>query len=163
MENKMKFSENADHYKKYLDMCKSEAYQKLQKFYHRKTFFDITGIARQENPHSSFIAWLLNPYESHGMGEYPMKRFLETLCFAYNEYGHKYLNEENKSFKNYSNDEAKKEIAQYAQKTLLFFNGNEDDADKKHFLKKMMQGDYRINSCEINREKSLPKGELIFI
>ncbi|MCH5266718.1 MAG: PD-(D/E)XK nuclease family protein [Lachnospiraceae bacterium] len=152
-------------YKQYLDMRNSEAYQNLQKFYHRKTIFDITGIARQENPHSSFIAWLLNPNESHGMNEYPMKCFLETICFAYIKYGQKYLNEDNlinynlkKDNKNnlYVQRYSEDEINTIHQK-LLFFDDEKIDDKKKLFMKKIMQGDYHITSCEIVREMPLPK------
>lgn len=152
MSGPLNFAENPDDYKLYLDMCNSEAYQQLQRFYHRKTIFDITGIARQENPHSSFIAWLLDPYESHGMNEYPMRRFLETICFAYSKYGREYLNETNPTYKKYLNNA--ESTAESAEKKLLFFCESEE---KSELRKKIMQGNFRIVSCEITREWSLSK------
>lgn len=147
----MDFTDAKD-YKQYLDMCNSEAYQQLQKFYHRQTLFDITGIARQENPHSSFIKWLLNPCGSHGMNDFPMKRFLETICFAYIKYGHIYLDEKNTTYKNYSYEKKKD-----AEKILLFSPKSEENGKKMKIRKNLMQGNYIIDSCKISREKVLKK------
>ena len=38
--------------------------------------FDVLGIARREVQHSKFIAWLLDPYGSHGLGDYFLRGFL---------------------------------------------------------------------------------------
>lgn len=137
-------------YKRYLDLCNSEEYQLLQQFYHKKTLFDILGVARQENPHSSFISWLLDPFESHGMGDFPMKRFLETLCFADMKYGQDYLTEENLTFVNYNLDKQKT-----AREKLLFFHESTEPKEKTDFRKKLMQGNYRITVCKIERERVL--------
>lgn len=146
----MNFVDDPKHYKSYLDMRNSEEYQLLRQFYHRKTLFDILGVARQENPHSSFLSWLLNPLESHSMGDYPMKRFLETVCFAYSKYGRDYLNEENPTFCSYDTE---KQIV--AREKLFFFPEGEERTARGLLLKKLMQGNYRIASCEILREKVL--------
>lgn len=42
--------------------------------------FNILGLERNENRHSAFIAWLLNPAESHQLGENPLKHFLALLA-----------------------------------------------------------------------------------
>lgn len=149
------FINNPEHYKQYLDMCNSEAYHQLQRFYHRKTLFDITGIARQENPHSSFIKWLLNPYESHGMNDFPMKRFLETICFAYDKYGQTYLNEDNLTFKTYLDNNNIN--AKTAKEKLFLFHESAENSEKEQIRKTLMQGNYNIDSCEISREKVLKK------
>lgn len=146
----MNFLEDSKHYKRYLDMRNSEEYQLLQQFYHRKTLFDILGVGRQENPHSSFLSWLLNPFESHGMGDFPMKRFLETVCFAYNKYGKRYLNGSNPTFCGYDEPKQVK-----VKESLLLFAEAEERKLRTHAMKKLMQGDYHIVSCEIVREKVL--------
>ena len=154
MNDNMDFTNNPEHYKKYLDMCNSEVYQQLQRFYHRKTLFDITGIARRENPHSSFIKWLLDPHESHGMNDFPMKRFLETVCFAFSKYGQTYLHEDNLTFKAYLDNNIDTEAA---KEKLFFFHESAKDSKKERIRKKLMQGNYIIDSCEISREKVLKK------
>jgi len=39
--------------------------------------FEALGVARRELHHSSFLAFLLDPSESHGLGELFLKRFLQ--------------------------------------------------------------------------------------
>ena len=39
-------------------------------------FLDVLGVFRQENVHSNFLGWLLNPAASHGVGDYFLKKFL---------------------------------------------------------------------------------------
>lgn len=65
-----------------LKMINSEEYIRLKDYYTRETFWDATGTARLELPHSSFIHWLLNPDSTHGMGDYPLRKFIETVIFA---------------------------------------------------------------------------------
>lgn len=152
---RMNFTEDSDDYKAYLDMCGSEAYLHLRQFYGKKTLFDILGVARQENPHSNFLAWLLDPGESHGMNDFAMKRFLETACFAFMKYGVKYLNEdENSDYKN-AVKQKKDIIDQYF---LLFGKTDSGKRTEKQTLRKiLMQGNYRISRCAISREKNLGK------
>lgn len=53
--------------------------QQLKSYYDSKTYFDILGVGRGETSHSSFIAWLIDPYENHGLKEYCIRRFLEII------------------------------------------------------------------------------------
>ena len=39
-------------------------------------FLDVLGVFWQENVHSNFLGWLLNPAASHGVGDYFLKKFL---------------------------------------------------------------------------------------
>jgi hypothetical protein len=41
------------------------------------SFMKIFGLEHNEVVHSSFLAWLLDPLESHGLGSFFVKRFLE--------------------------------------------------------------------------------------
>lgn len=68
----------------------SEEYQKLSNFFEYKTFYEILNISRRENIHSSFLGWFLNPEESHGLGEYTMKKFLDCVFAVLNEGNQKY-------------------------------------------------------------------------
>lgn len=147
----MNLSDHHD-YKKYLDMRGSREYQLLQQFYHRETLFDILGVSRQENPHSSFLAWLLDPAGRHGMNDFPLKRFMETVCFAFLNYGKAYLNDANTTLSTYG--QAKQDAA---RKRLLFLGVDtmEEDTEKPSLIKKLMNGDFHVASCLISRERIL--------
>lgn len=67
-------------YKKYLDLLRDNDYLELYDYYSRETYMDILGVARQENPHSSFLRWLLDIHGEHGYSSQPMRKFLETVC-----------------------------------------------------------------------------------
>ena len=56
--------------------------QKLENYYGSKSLSEILGVSRKELPHSNFIAWLLNNQESHNLGNYPFKKFLEILVLS---------------------------------------------------------------------------------
>lgn len=68
--------------KKILDLYASDTYKDLSKYYAKKDFFRLIGRARKEDTHSNMLAWLLDPAESHGLGAYPLKRFLQLLVYA---------------------------------------------------------------------------------
>lgn len=71
-----------------LSLQKSPAYQELNAYYQMSTVFNILGLERNENRHSAFIAWLLNPAESHQLRENPLKQFLSLVAaHTYNQYG----------------------------------------------------------------------------
>ncbi|MBO9619432.1 MAG: PD-(D/E)XK nuclease family protein [Niabella sp.] len=54
-------------------------FQKLESFYYSKSFSEILGVSRREVSHSGFIAWLLNNTESHNLGDFPIRNFLDIL------------------------------------------------------------------------------------
>ena len=70
-------------YKKYLDLTNSKEYIELYNYYQKSTFMDILGVSRQENPHSSFWRWLLDSSSNHEIGDFPLRKFIETVCFTY--------------------------------------------------------------------------------
>lgn len=61
---------------KILELYKTNAYQKLNAYYGHSTVFNVLGIERNENRHSAFLAWLLNPSSSHGLKELPLRKFI---------------------------------------------------------------------------------------
>ena len=63
-----------------LDLYKTPAYQKLNAYYEAQTIYSALGVQRNENRHSAFIAWLLNPSESHALKESPLRRFLSLVA-----------------------------------------------------------------------------------
>lgn len=69
-------------YKDYLNMINDISYIELHKYYTQETFLDILNVARQENPHSSFLRWLFDSNSSHGLGVLPLQKLLQTVCLA---------------------------------------------------------------------------------
>lgn len=56
--------------------------QKLANYYTSKSLAEIYGNSRKEVAHSNFIGWLLDSNESHGLGQFPLEKFLEILVIA---------------------------------------------------------------------------------
>lgn len=54
-------------------------FQKLENFYYSKSFSEILGVSRREISHSGFIGWLLNNTESHNLGDFPIRKFLDIV------------------------------------------------------------------------------------
>ncbi len=65
--------------KSIVNLFNSRQYQELKSYYSQRSIFDILKIMRNENIHSNFIAWLLDPNQNHGLNSYPMRKFLEML------------------------------------------------------------------------------------
>lgn len=59
-----------------------ETVRKLKSRYENKSFLEILGVGRKEIAHSNFLAWLLDPKESHLLGDFPLRRFLEIIVFS---------------------------------------------------------------------------------
>ena len=72
-------------YKSYMDLLHDDDYIALYDYYSKETMMGILGVARQENPHSSFLRWLLDMNSEHGYGSIPMRNFFHTICFMNNE------------------------------------------------------------------------------
>lgn len=56
-------------------------YMELDAYFNTTNIFNILQIERNETKHSAFIAWLLDPKGSHGLGEKPLRKFLQMLAF----------------------------------------------------------------------------------
>lgn len=56
--------------------------QRLESYYGTKSLGEIFGVSRKELAHSNFIAWLFGNQESHNLGSYPFKKFLEILVLS---------------------------------------------------------------------------------
>ncbi len=59
-----------------LALCKLPSYQQLNAYYGQESLFSILDIERNENRHSAFLAWLMNPDASHALKEMPLRQFL---------------------------------------------------------------------------------------
>lgn len=69
---------------KIIKFYNSNEYIELSSYYSYKNYFEILKVERDENTHSSFIAWLLDPLENHGLGNFPLERFFLLLAWAKN-------------------------------------------------------------------------------
>ena len=55
--------------------------EQLESIANEFNIFSSLGIINTEIRHSRFLSWLLNPKESHGLGEYYLKSFLKNVVF----------------------------------------------------------------------------------
>lgn len=68
-----------------ISLYREQAYQELNAYYQHQTVYNVLGVERNENRHSAFIAWLLDPAESHSLREHPLRSFLSLIAAkAYN-------------------------------------------------------------------------------
>ena len=70
-EDNLKFLENF--------ICNNKELQQLEKMFEKFNIFDCLKLSRQEIRHSNFLAWLLDPNETHGMNDYFLKEFLKEV------------------------------------------------------------------------------------
>ena len=65
---------------KIMEMYNDSNYQELRDYYSKTTIFNVLGIERNENRHSSFLCWLFDGDSSHGLGDEPMKKLLRLYA-----------------------------------------------------------------------------------
>ena len=65
---------------KILNLINSIEFQELNSYYNEKTIFGALNVERNENRHSAFVAWWLNPKSEHGLGDAPLKLFLRLVA-----------------------------------------------------------------------------------
>lgn len=65
---------------KILNFINSVEFQELNSYYNEKTIFGALNVERNENRHSAFVAWWLNPKSEHGLGDAPLKLFLRLVA-----------------------------------------------------------------------------------
>ena len=78
--------EQLDMYGQIAGLYKSKEYMAITAYYDQKNIFEILGVPRREDVHSNFLAWLLNPNESHGYGTFPLQQFLRLIALAAKTY-----------------------------------------------------------------------------
>lgn len=133
--------EKAEDYKKYLDFINCEEYAKLYEYYQKSTFMDVLGVARQENPHSSFWRWLIDDKKNQGLGKVPLRKLIETVCFAYRKLYEPLLVD-----------------SWFCQKSKKKHSYNLFCKENEAVLKAMMKNQYEVMSIiEVSREKELIK------
>ena len=78
----MEKEELKSHYDKLL---KDEDFDKLDLGLKNPNIFQILRISKNEIRHSNFLSWLLDPNESHKLGDIFLKRFLREV-FSSNKF-----------------------------------------------------------------------------
>lgn len=73
--------------KKLLDrfLVENDALEELNAKLAEFNIFNVLNIQQKEIRHSNTLAWLLNPTESHGLGDRFLKRFLSRLLIENDE------------------------------------------------------------------------------
>ena len=71
--------------KQIIEFSNSPEYRQLSSFYRQKSFFEALNIQRKETCHSSFLAWLLDPDEFHGVGSTSLQKLLEVCALVLSE------------------------------------------------------------------------------
>ena len=57
----------------------NEDLERLESMLDRFNLFESLGLIRQEIRHSAFLRWLLDPTETHGLGDYWLRQFLRKV------------------------------------------------------------------------------------
>ena len=65
--------------RKYDSLLKDEQFDKLELGLKNPNIFEILRISKNELKHSNFLSWLLDPNESHKLGDIFLKRFLREV------------------------------------------------------------------------------------
>jgi len=54
-------------------------FEELKSLLSQFNIFEVLGAVRQEVRHSDFLSYLLNPQETHGLGDYFLRKFLQEV------------------------------------------------------------------------------------
>lgn len=77
----------------------------LEKKFNKFNIFDCLKLTRTEIRHSNFLAWLLDPNETHGLNDYFLKEFLKEILINKKSEIEK-INGKNLTLKKYESDES---------------------------------------------------------
>ena len=61
------------------DLLRSDELEKIEKRTSKFNVFRALSLERMEIRHSQFLAWLLNPKETHGLGDFALREFLKIV------------------------------------------------------------------------------------
>lgn len=74
---------DVDALKAFIDV--NEDLDRLEAILDRFNLFESLGLVRHEIRHSAFLRWLLDPTETHGLGDYWLRQFLRQVIKAGDE------------------------------------------------------------------------------
>ncbi|GAI30736.1 unnamed protein product, partial [marine sediment metagenome] len=61
--------------------------ERLEKIIDDFNIFTALNLVNNEIKHSNFLSWLMNPNESHGLGDYFLNSFLKKISFKASSLG----------------------------------------------------------------------------
>lgn len=61
---------------------KNEELEDLKSLLSEFNIFEALGVVKKEVRHSNFLAWLLDPKETHGLDDYFLIKFLKEVCYS---------------------------------------------------------------------------------
>ena len=64
---------------------KNNDLEELKSITNQFNIFASLGVVRQELRHSNFLSWILNPFETHNLGDYFLSSFLKMAAFNKSE------------------------------------------------------------------------------
>lgn len=53
--------------------------ERLEELLAQFNIFEVLGAVNQEVRHSDFLSYLMNPQENHGLGDYFIRKFLQSV------------------------------------------------------------------------------------
>jgi len=62
-------------------ICKNTELQELEKRFEKFNIFDCLKLSNNEIRHSNFLGWLLDPKETHGLGDFFLKEFSKKILY----------------------------------------------------------------------------------
>ena len=68
-------------------LLEDDELEKLEELADEFNIFTALGVVHSEIRHSNFLSWLLNPAESHGLGDYFLAAFLKKLTLKASSLG----------------------------------------------------------------------------
>jgi hypothetical protein len=100
----------------------------------------VLGIERNENRHSAFLAWLLNPDSTHGLKESPLRKFLSLVATKATD-SYKCASQEVREHLITSNYSLQVECVKTEQSIIGLANG--DTKDFKEFVETDSKGGFK--------------------
>lgn len=85
--------------KEYLDFIHSQSVSELNQALSEPNIFRILNVEHRELVHSNFLAWLMQPNETHGLGNVFIKSFLREIFFDNKANGLTVVDAENIDYK----------------------------------------------------------------
>jgi hypothetical protein len=60
----------------------SSEFEEITAYYSKPNIFRVLHVARSEQQHSWFLAWLFDNNSNHGLGDFPVRKLLATIVYA---------------------------------------------------------------------------------
>lgn len=78
---------NLNYRLKLFELSQSNLFSMIKNYYQRKSSWEILGLSRKEVVHSKFLAWLLDPTESHQVRDQNLRNLLQAVLWILEKTG----------------------------------------------------------------------------